>query len=1656
MVVTSWRSMIKTLMRKVFRNRVVKAQRNVGATSTSLELLECRTVLTPFVTSIQALSPPPNPNNGNITSVPYEVTFDSPVTGVDVSDFKVVLTGNLKASGPITVTPVDSNLDRYRVVVDGITGGGTLRLDLIDNDSITDGTDPLAGAGLFNGSFQGQTLQVLHTSPVAYEITRLNPSTPNTLSPTVEFSVKFSQNVTGVDAADFQLFPTGSVTTSDPLTVTGSGDSYVVRVTGVTGEGSLALLLSDNGTIRNAENGRLTRLDQAVLAINAVPPESIIPSAFADEVALFDLNGDQQQDLVFLTSSTNSISVALGNGNGTFQAPTLYATGAGPRGLTIEDINGDGRPDLLVVNRFSNNVSILRGNGDGTFQPSTFLQTNLFPSAITVGDIAHDGLPEIIVTSDYNASVRVFMAAGNGTFPTFVDFSTGNGPAAVALADVNHDGDVDLIIANKDSDSISILHSDGDSGFVNPQTLPTGDSPSDLAVGDINHDGFVDVVVANKGSDYLSVFLGSATGELSPAVSYSITSITNGSGVANVGLADLNNDGHLDIFFVVDGGTSLGALTGDGLGAFGEPYSFIGGSNLAGVAAADINGDGRIDLMTADTTGGVTRLLNITQGSQSGQSYNYFNSQPEIVTSGNVSIDENTPSSTVVLDVNVYDPDVPGQTLTFSISGPDAALFSIDSATGEIRFLTSPDFELPADADVDNVYEFSVTVTDGASGSATQQVSIEVLPINDNSPVIDSPATVDVVENYPNNLVVLRVHATDADRPFQLLGYQLSGDDAAYFSLDLETGEIRFAVNPDFELPVDTNGDNVYEITVKVSDGNGRSTSQNIAIRVLPANDNTPVIPEIQPVEVVENTPSATVIYRVLATDADLPAQLLTYSLTGPDASWFSLDPATGELRFLSPPDYENPLDADGDNVYELRVVVSDNSEPQSQLFLVRVLPQNDNPPQITSLPFANVLENAAVTDVVLDIDATDADRPQQTLTYALSGPDAACFTLDPDTGVLRFNFSPDYEIPVDANHDNAYELIVTVSDGNGLSTTQNIAIAVQPVNDNSPTISSPASALVNHLTPQSTVVLDVNATDADAPLQNLVYSLSGVDAPLFSIDSVTGQIRFLASPNFYAPLDMGSDNVYDLIVQVSDGGSPVLSAFQEVTITVALLNSAPVVTDGALETAEDTANTGILNGLDPNQGDTLTFSIVLPPQHGTVVIDDALTGAYTYTPDPDYNGPDGFTFKAGDGSLFSNVATVYITVTAVNDVPVITSTEFSLRENVSAGHVVGTVTAIDPDLGDTRSFAITGGNVEGTFAVDPATGVITVASTAALDFDARPSFDLVVTVTDSQLAVGTATITIIVRPALVVTFPSPVPDYVPQSGPMTIDPSVEARDAEVPDINYREGRLTVSILSPQAGDLLSIQTQGNGPGKISVLYDYIVYESSLVIIGKVVSNPPGGPLVIQFTSFATEPAVDALLRAITYHNTNSNPTTGLRTIHFDITDGTGTERDSKTKSINVIEPVITPETPLFELSEGSVSYLNRSTPTTVDSLATVDEGHLADFRGGRLTVAISQGPTKYSRLGIWPSFGITVSGRKVLFDGQVIGRLTLNQTSLTVEFNSSAVTRTAVQALMRSVTFSTKNGNRDLSDRQLKFTLTDGHGQSLIRTKVVHVVNVV
>ncbi len=319
-------------------------------------------------------------------------------------------------------------------------------------------------------------------------------------------------------------------------------------------------------------------------------------------IAWGDFNGDGIPDLAVANSGSATVSVLLGNGDGSFQAARDYAVPPNPGALAVGDFTGDGRQDLVVVSpNFGGSVSVLLSNGDGTFQPARTIATEPYPDAVAVGDFNGDGTLDLAVALRYSDAVAIFRGNGDGTFQPPQSVAAGSDLLAIAAADFNGDGSLDLAVTDASRNEVQILLGNGDGSFQAPRRFAAGgNNPVAVAVGDFNSDGIPDLVVANSSypNGTVSVLLGTGAGSFQTARTFAAGTYLNA-----VAVGDFNGDGILDLAVVggsFSDGVPVSVLLGNGDGSFQTAHTFAAGVEPSAVAVGDFNGDGNADLAIAD------------------------------------------------------------------------------------------------------------------------------------------------------------------------------------------------------------------------------------------------------------------------------------------------------------------------------------------------------------------------------------------------------------------------------------------------------------------------------------------------------------------------------------------------------------------------------------------------------------------------------------------------------------------------------------------------------------------------------------------------------------------------------------------------------------------------------------------------------------------------------------------------------------------------------------------------------------------------------------------------------------------------------------------------------------------------------------------------
>jgi hypothetical protein len=480
-------------------------------------------------------------------------TFQSPVTYAAGKYPRTIVLGDFNRDGKVDLgVNGDDGVSLLLGNGDGTflpavrSAGGTQGASMVSSDFNGDGKVDLAvfngnGVSLLlgygDGTFQpqivaGTTVGSYPTSIVSGDFNgdgRLDLVTTN-----------------GYDNSLSVLLGNGAGSWLSPVSVLASALPWGIASGDFNGDGRLDLAVGTDGS--NAISILLGNGDGRFQ-----PPVMYPVGSFPTSIVSGDFNGDRKLDLAVANSGDSTVSLLLGNGDGTFQPQRTYAVGGDPFSVTAGDFNGDGRLDVAAANSYKQDgsgpektVSVLLGNGDGTFQPQVTHQVGAYPGYITSGDLNGDGIPDLITANSNDNTVSVLLGNGDGTFQPQVTYAVGSSPLALIVNDFNGDGHLDLATANAGDNTISVLLNHGDGTFQSQVPYTVGYGPGWIASGDFNGDGKLDLATANGGDNTVSTLLGNGDGTFSASDKYTTTPH-----VAPL-VADVNGDGTEDVL-VLDG-----------------------------------------------------------------------------------------------------------------------------------------------------------------------------------------------------------------------------------------------------------------------------------------------------------------------------------------------------------------------------------------------------------------------------------------------------------------------------------------------------------------------------------------------------------------------------------------------------------------------------------------------------------------------------------------------------------------------------------------------------------------------------------------------------------------------------------------------------------------------------------------------------------------------------------------------------------------------------------------------------------------------------------------------------------------------------------------------------------------------------------------------
>ncbi|HEV2489558.1 MAG TPA: FG-GAP-like repeat-containing protein [Candidatus Acidoferrales bacterium] len=351
---------------------------------------------------------------------------------------------------------------------------------------------------------------------------------------------------------------------------------------------------------------------------NFHPPVTYKVGTEAVAIAVGDFDNDGKLDLAVLnencvtTCGQSSVSILLGNGDGTFATSVSYTVGKGAVSIAAGDFSGNGNLDLAVANSTTKNISILAGKGDGTFSPAVNIAMSAAPSGVAAADFDGDKVLDLVVGFQASGGLAFLKGNGNGTFQAGVPFGAGITAGALQVADFNGDKNLDLAVVNQAAGGVSIFLGNGNGTFQAGATYATTGSSSALAAGDLNGDGILDLAVVNQQAATVSVLLGNGDGTFSPRqILPAVSSLSAESAV----VGDFNGDGIPDLAigegdFNATGAGQVAVFPGQGGGILGTAVNSTTGGSPSAIVAADFNKDGKLDVAVANGNGAAVLLGN--------------------------------------------------------------------------------------------------------------------------------------------------------------------------------------------------------------------------------------------------------------------------------------------------------------------------------------------------------------------------------------------------------------------------------------------------------------------------------------------------------------------------------------------------------------------------------------------------------------------------------------------------------------------------------------------------------------------------------------------------------------------------------------------------------------------------------------------------------------------------------------------------------------------------------------------------------------------------------------------------------------------------------------------------------------------------------------
>ena len=509
-------------------------------------------------------------------------------------------------------------------------------------------------------------------------------------------------------------------------------------------------------------------------------------------------------------------------------------------------------------------------------------------------------------------------------------------------------------------------------------------------------------------------------------------------------------------------------------------------------------------------------------------SVNPVNDPPIITTldgnaSSGISILENQIS---VIDVNATD--LEGDILSYLISGGlDQSKFDINSSTGELKFITNPDFENPADSDTNNIYLIEVTVRDNGLGSPTdtQNIAITIIDANDPPVVANAISDISLNEDSSDTIINLENVFNDQDDDNVSITKSVVSSDTSLVSASIVGNTLTLDYQP--------NQSGSATITV-TANSNGQTVNDVFSVNVNSVDD-APTIANPQPdFSVDEDASNSNIDLSNVFNDVDNNNDAITKSVASSDNSLITAS-ISGNTLILNYQPNQN-------GTATISVTANSNGQTVNDVFSVNVNPVDDHPVVANAIPDLSVNENSSVTNINLSNVYNDVDDDNASISKSVtsSNPSLVSATVIGNTLTLSYQNNKTGNSTITVTGSSNGKTVDDVFLANVLSV--NMAPVITSLDGNT---SSEISIIENRASVTTIVATDPNG-------DNLSYSIiGGSDQAKFNLNVTSGVLNFTNPPDYEKPTDLNSDNIYTVQILVEDDQTPSLSDSQLISVIV-------------------------------------------------------------------------------------------------------------------------------------------------------------------------------------------------------------------------------------------------------------------------------------------------------------------------------------------------------------------------------------------------------------------------------------------------------------------------------------------------------------------------